>query len=71
MAKTKQDVLLGHINREIKEGAKTISDLSEELQQNIKDTAPPEIVSHGLEATHNFLLAFIPSQYKKHFKWPE
>ena len=73
MAKTRHDTLLGRITREKKENAliMTISDLSEELQQDIKDTVPPETTSQGLKATHNFLLAFMPSQYRKHFKWPE
>ncbi len=71
MAEIQQDVLLSRINDQIKKRAMTISDLSEELQQDIKDTVGSEIASQGLKATHGFLLEFIPSQHRKYFKWPK
>jgi len=70
MAKIQHDILLSHINTEIRENSliMTITDLSEDLQQNIKDTIPFVVVNQGLKATRNFLLQFIPAQYQKYFK---
>jgi len=73
VAEIREDVLLGRINREIKENSliMTISELSRELQEDIKDTVDPVIVHQGLKATHGFLLELIPSQCRKYFKWPK
>ena len=72
MAKIQQDILLSRINEEIKKRkARTISDLSQELQEDIEDTVPPEISYQGLKVTYVFLLEFIPKSARQYFKWPE
>jgi len=74
MAKTQPDALLGRINDEIRENTSmtTISDLSEELQQDIGDTIDLSIIGRGdLREIHRFLLQFMLPEYKENFQWPE
>lgn len=71
MAKIKdKGSLLSRINKEIKNGATTITDLSAELKQDIEDTVDPIIVNQGLRAVHSFLLQFLSSAFREIFKWP-
>jgi len=70
--------LLTRINKEITDGARELSEISDDLQKNIKDWGIPlEIFEAGLkrgpkelENIHFYILVCLPKDQRETFKWP-
>ena len=69
MARVEKHILLARINKVVEKGAENISDLSQELRRDIKDTIPWGVIAQGLKATHRFALQFLSPGLRKNFKW--